>query len=229
MNGIEMSGIEKIDSALALIGDISKVETPQYTVSMKKFDQIADVYRRLIFFVSVVSLNTTEKNSEEYNAAYKTITKIAKNPECYNYDQVSHDTKEIINKACEQIRADHNALYKHVPWSEYDERQLKGASLQNKKDLVKRHLKEMLQVLTSCKTYPANFLDKALTDGHFEEQTALLRNSMEKIEAQVYAKPTEETVVVADEVIVETPQTEQVSVESENPKKKTFWQKLFNK
>ena len=220
-----MNGKEQIESVLALV-DVKQIETPQYNVSIKKFNAIADVYRRLMYFVSMSIFNNEKASMDEKKEAYDIVTAIAKQPDRYNYDSVNKSAVEVTKKACDEVKAQHEALYRYVPWNENNERELRVAVQQTKKNIIKKNLKEMLLIIEHCKDYPDIFLNSALREGHFEEQIQKLQEHFREIEERVWNESQAQT----SETIVEESETvEAVTAEPTEKPRKSFWQKLFHR
>lgn len=230
-----MTGRECIQETLSLV-DLSKLGLSSYNISRDKFDRIADVYRRLQFGQTMVVFNSEKSEPEKKEEAFKTLMFFAENDNPFSYESLAEEVKRIGNAAAERVKS--TTLY----WNEYRERELREAKKNSNQKMMKDRMRLMLNFIKDCNDgYPEVFLDKVLSDGYFEKNLELFRNSVSSAKAHQtqtakVEESAEETVVVNEELAVvepteNIPEQENTAVhDAEKPvQKKPFWKRLFSR
>ena len=223
-----MNSKEKLKEVINLV-DMSKIDLPSYNISVKKYDEIAKAYTKIMFFVSVLELNN--KNNEDADAekkrneAINVISKLIESPNYYFYEDSHKRVSEFVDNL-EELK-----MFR----SYFDENKVR--SLRNKtiKTQMVKRLKDMLSILKIVyETYEEKIIEHSLDDEIFERKLKDLTQMMnKKIEECEKDENTDKDVEqdVKDNEMVETGEGEtkipETPVENAEPKRKKIWRKFI--
>ena len=223
-----LTGKETLQTIIDLV-DINKVKLPSYTISMKKFDTIADAYTKITYLMCMVNV-TKDTDEEVKSAAIKFINKINANPQFYSYSNMNSVEKNHI----EDVTASFFPNYKGDTQIEHLKRTFRTKNLKDTLFFLLDNLRVYMEKL------PEELIWKALCTDYVNECIVRFNsitdeqkpddadngdnanNEQEKPDepskSDEPSKPDEP--IKPDEEIVKS---------EEKPVKKSFWKRLFGR
>jgi beta-glucosidase-like glycosyl hydrolase len=210
-----MSGRQELLRVATLV-DMEKVDLPSFNISMRKFDDVAHAYSKVLLLASIVTLNEADESEDAKKRraiAVSTIDKLIDNPNAYSYDECSRAERAIVEQAAEDA-------WGNIPAS----RRMQDVKQKAKNNLMIKNLKGMVSMLKSAlDIYPDVLLDKYMDDAAFSDVLNQLRTKREEIvNATKVSEATCETTPCNDVEPISDFEVE------ERPKRSGFLTKLFS-
>lgn len=205
-----MTGKENLESVLALV-DVTKVDLPSYNISVKKYDEIARAYTKMLFMSSILYLcsedGKSDDETEQKRVASETAWSISQNPLMYAYEYAFAREGELVQRAAEEVYG--HRLAETAEWQVLQK--------STKRSLMIRNLKHMLEMLSEfAETHSDDVLEFCMSEEKFEHQLALF--------AEVKMKKTTE---IAEKDDVEKGNAVAQADANSSVSKKPFWKRIF--